>query len=367
MPEAKKNKPRAIVLTRFSALGDVAMTIPPVYDLCMARPDRVVVVVTRTWMGAMMANAPSNLRVVGADLNGRHKGPLGMVRLARELAHDYDIEAFIDLHDVLRTRILRAAMRLQGVPVTIIDKGRRAKRQLVRMGADAYSREGGEPLPATIDRYRDAIDRAGYRDIRRRFTALYPPTAPDGTCRIGVAPFAAHEGKVYPLDKMAEVVRLLADRPDTTIYLFGAGPSETAILDEWAAGRPNIINMAARKAGLRAEMELMATLDTMLAMDSANMHLAAVAGTPRLVSIWGATHPAAGFTPFRPSPANGGFASGCERLREYTHTIIQTDQPCRPCSIYGNRPCRYPSPRPCLATISPTTIANIVLNRQNSH
>ncbi len=351
MPVPTKNKstsrPRAIVLTRLSALGDVALTIPAVYDLCMARPDRLVVVVTRPWMTAMMANPPANLRTVGAELNGRHKGIAGMTRLGRELRREYDIEAFVDLHDVLRTKVLRTDMRLHGVPVTVIDKGRSDKRRLVRLGADEYARQGLPALPSTVDRYRDAIARAGYTDIPRRFRSLFPTMPRSTTTRIGIAPFAAHPGKKYHADRMAETIRRLATRPDTEIYLFGAGADETRTLDSWSAARPNIINMAARRAGLRAEMELMAGLDVMLAMDSGNLHLAAVAGTPRLVSIWGATHPAAGFTPFRPDdPA-------------YTSTILQTRLDCRPCSIYGNRPCRRLDPndsRPCLTPITPDTI-----------
>ncbi|MDE6541614.1 MAG: glycosyl transferase family 1, partial [Muribaculaceae bacterium] len=64
-------------------------------------------------------------------------------------------------------------------------------------------------------------------------------------------------------------------------------------------------------------------LDCMLTMDSGNMHLAAIAGTPTL-SIWGATHPYCGFAAWRQSDAD----------------TIQLPVPCRPCSVFGNRPCR---------------------------
>ena len=54
------------------------------------------------------------------------------------------------------------------------------------------------------------------------------------------------------------------------------------------------------------------------------MHLASLVGT-RVVSIWGATHPYAGFLGY------GQRESDC----------IQRALDCRPCSIYGNKKCRY--------------------------
>jgi len=57
-------------------------------------------------------------------------------------------------------------------------------------------------------------------------------------------------------------------------------------------------------------------------MDSSNMHMASLVGTP-VVSIWGATHPYAGFMGYGQSITNG----------------VQTDLECRPCSVFGDKPC----------------------------
>lgn len=75
--------------------------------------------------------------------------------------------------------------------------------------------------------------------------------------------------------------------------------------------------------GLREELILMSNLDVMVSMDSANMHLASLTGTP-VVSVWGATHPYAGFL-------------GCNQKEE---NAVQVSMPCRPCSIFGNKPCQ---------------------------
>lgn len=330
------SKAPAIVLARFSALGDVALSIPALYDLALSNPDKRIVMVTRSWMTALAVNRPANLEVVGVDLKTTHKGLRGMARLVRELTARYDVEAFVDLHDVLRTRFMRLLMRARGVKVTKIDKGRAAKRRLVKVGADAF----GQWLEPTIQRYRDAIERAGYR-LEPRFTTLFDaPANRQGPRRIGVAPFAAHPGKVYPPDRLESVVgRLASESTELEIYLFGAGEAENAVLARWAESRPNVVNLAAERRGLASELELMSTLDVMVAMDSANMHLASIAGTPRVLSVWGQTHPAAGFTPWHADPAD----------------FLQIDLDCRPCSVFGNKPCRYGDFR-CLTRLSELTL-----------
>ncbi len=71
-------------------------------------------------------------------------------------------------------------------------------------------------------------------------------------------------------------------------------------------------------------MLLMSQLDLMISMDSANMHIASIFGI-RVLSIWGATHPKAGFSGYGQTP----------------DSEMQVNIPCRPCSIYGKKPCKF--------------------------
>ncbi len=95
------------------------------------------------------------------------------------------------------------------------------------------------------------------------------------------------------------------------------------MLDKWAE-RYKGVESVAGKISLGEELELMSKLRVMVSMDSANMHLASLVGT-RVVSIWGATHPNAGFLGI------GQRESDC----------VQRELTCRPCSIYGKRKCKY--------------------------
>ncbi len=96
------------------------------------------------------------------------------------------------------------------------------------------------------------------------------------------------------------------------------------------------------KLDMSLEMDIISNLDVMVTMDTALMHVASLAGVPA-VSVWGATHPYAGFYGFGQDPANA----------------VQLDMPCRPCSADGGRNCIFGHYH-CLTGIQPEAIAEAV-------
>lgn len=326
--------PRNILVTRFSALGDVAMTVPVLYSLCASNPDVHFIFVTRHVPSTIFLNPPTNLIIESVDLN-LWKGVGGMWRLAAELKRRYEIDAYADLHDVLRTKLLRLFMRMRGVKVRKIHKGRRGKRALTR-----HHNKIMLPLTTSRARYREVFWRMGLprEDVfdnlftkqhpadRSRYAQVVAPRTTKGTDGekwIAIAPFAAHPGKIYPLELMECVVDALARREGYRLFLFGAGNHETEVLERWRMAHPeNIVNMATYRLGIPAELTLLNDCDAMISMDSANMHLASLVGL-RVVSIWGATHPYCGFLGWRQKKGDA----------------VQLDMVCRPCSVFGNKPC----------------------------
>lgn len=342
--------PRNLLVTRFSALGDVAMTIPVVYSVCASNPQMRVVLATKSFPATMFLNVPENLEVVALDLR-EWKGVGGMWRLAAHLKKNYDIDAYADLHDVLRTKLLRLFLRLRGVKVRKLHKGRSGKRALTRSRNKVML-----PLTTSRARYREVFWRMGVprEDLfNNLFTASHPVDrslyaaaaaprldgAADGERWIAIAPFAAHKGKIYPLDLMRQVVDTLASRQGYRLFLFGAGEKENEVLAEWCSKHPvNTVNMATLSLGLPAELSLLYDCDGMISMDSANMHLASLVGL-RVVSVWGATHPYCGFLGWRQKKGDA----------------VQLDMVCRPCSVFGNKPCRRGDWH-CLRGIQPSYI-----------
>ena len=145
----KSQKPSNVLVVRFSAIGDVAMTVPSLYGACNAHPDVRFVFVTRASMVSIFLNAPDNLVVIGVDLKNDYKGLKGMRRLFNELRSKYIIDAVVDLHDVIRTKFLRLLARLNGLKVSRIHKGRKGKHALTRRNNKVML-----PLETSRSRYR---------------------------------------------------------------------------------------------------------------------------------------------------------------------------------------------------------------------
>jgi ADP-heptose:LPS heptosyltransferase len=349
---------KKLLIVRFSALGDVAMTVPVIHALATQYSDLDVTVLSRPNMAALFEGMPANVHFLGADLKGEYAGFKGLNRLCRRLHHEH-FDLVADLHDVLRSKYLRATFVLSGARVAHIHKGRKGKKQLVRPEHKLMLQQ-----PTSFMRYADVLSRLGY-PTTSTFTSLFPTAVPlpermqervtDPTDiplrRIGIAPFAAHAGKIYPLEKMERVIALLTERPYTRIFLFGGGPKEEAVFNDWQQRFPHVTSMT-RMGGMRRELEAMSHLDVMLCMDSGNMHLASLTGIP-VVSIWGATHPYAGFMGWH----------------QTEHTTLQINAlPCRPCSVYGNKPCRR-GDMACMNSITPEMVVeklDEVLNQETS-
>lgn len=318
---------RTILAIRFSAMGDVAMTIPVMQQVLEAHPDVQIVFVSNKNWGALCAGIP-RLIFFPADLKGEHKGFNGLYRLYRTISKTYRIDAVADLHQVLRSQIIRTFFRFSGRRVAVIDKGRAEKKALARPEAKEL-----RPLRSTIERYADV-----FRQLELPVTinpakavfagaplteAIMEVTGPkNGDKWIGMAPFATYREKTYPLEKMEEVLAKLVAQPGQKVLLMGGGAGEVARLTSLAIKYPAAIVVAGRFK-LAEEMAIISQLDVMISMDSANMHLASLFGVP-VVSIWGATHPFAGFMGFGQREEN----------------IVQLESlSCRPCSIFGNKPC----------------------------
>ncbi len=292
-----------ILVIRFSAMGDVAMTVPVLVALQQQHPDLRITLLTRAFYKPLFLRLP-NVRVLEADLKGRHKGLMGLWRLYREVVQ-MDIGAVADLHQVLRTKILKLYFSFSGIPIYQIDKGREEKRALTGPKNKVF-----KPLKSTHQRYADVFERMGFpislgsaslktaEPIPERAAAMLGPKEQQW---IGIAPFAAFRGKAYPLEMMQKAIRLLNNTNKYKILLFGGGSVEKAKLD-LITQTGNCFNMAGQLS-FAEELALISNLDLMVSMDSGNAHLAAIYGIPT-ITLWGVTHPYAGFYPFGQAPSN---------------------------------------------------------------
>ena len=336
-----------ILILRFSAFGDVAMLVPVVYSLAKQYPDVRITVLSRKFARPLFENLAPNVGFMEADLNKEYRGLPGLNALYRRLKAKH-FTAIADMHGVLRSQYLRMRFSFDRFRVAHIDKHRAGKRRLT-----SGSNRRLVQQPTSFQNYADVLAQLGY-PIRLEFRSLF---ATRGNLRllpnpsfqekktfqkwIGIAPFAAHAGKEYPLDRMEEVVSVLCRlHPNARIFFFGAGARERKQFSEWCERYPRCVDAASVTNGLGDELVLMSHLDVMLSMDSANAHLASIVDVP-VVSVWGATHPYAGFLAWGQSE----------------ETVVQTNLKCRPCSIYGNKPC-HRGDMACMTGITPQMVVD---------
>ncbi|MDC8106039.1 glycosyltransferase family 9 protein [Chryseobacterium sp. PTM-20240506] len=298
-----------ILAYRFSAFGDVAMTAPVFREFLEQNPDVEIVMVSRKNFESLFSDIP-NIIFKGINLDD-YKGFFGLNRLANELIREFHPDFIANLHDVIRTKVLDKIYRRKGYKVFKINKGKEEKEILT----DVWNLDKVQ-LKKTVERYADVFREMGFKvNLSNK---LRPSTQQKSG--IGFAPFAQHKGKMLPLDKSYELVKILAQKDK--IYFFGGGKNETETLERWESEIPNTQSLSG-KLNLKQELDTIAELKLMISMDSANMHLASLVGT-RCVSIWGSTHPYAGFLGFGQSEDD----------------VVQIkDLTCRPCSVFGDKEC----------------------------
>src|SRR5690606_15852999 len=284
-----------ILVIRLSAMGDVAMCLPVLKCLLDSYPDLRVTLLTKKAFMPIFGGM-ERLSLFEADVKGRHKRLMGLWRLYQELRPNR-FDAVADLHNVLRSRILKKYFALEGIPFLQIDKGRAEKQALTRARNKEFI-----PLKTTHQRYAQVFAELGFPlelgtapplqriKLSQKVLSL---VGQDTKKWLGIAPFAAYRGKKYPLELMEEVIKILDNTDKYKIILFGGGEAEVEQLGHWESKFDHCIRIAGRLE-LSEELELISNLDAMLSMDSANAHMAANYGIP-VVTLWGVTHPYAGF------------------------------------------------------------------------
>ena len=312
-----------ILCIRFSAMGDVAMTVPVLLALTRQYPELKITVLSKPFFEPFF-NGIKNVTFYGADVKHKFKGVCGLYKLYKTL-DPRQFTAVADLHDVLRSQVLLSFFRLRGSKTAQIDKGRAEKKELTQASNKVF-----KPLKTTHKRYatvfRDLgfpIDLKGDEVLPKQelSSAVTQALGNEPFKWLGIAPFAAHEGKKYPLALVDQVLSALNEKP-LKIILFGGGKEEEQLLNSFDSKYDNCINVAG-KFSFEEELALISHLDAMLAMDSGNGHMAALFGVP-VVTLWGVTHPYLGFAPYG-------------QPEENQLTADRKQFPAIPTSAYGNK------------------------------
>lgn len=340
---------KKILVLRFSAMGDVVLLMPVIRSLITSYPDVEVTVVTRPKFASLFTDME---RVIPfpADVDYTYSGIFGMRELFGKLLRKGNYDVVMDMHDHIRTILLRNLFKIFGVPVVVFEKGKSEKHAFTKK-----ENKRTAPLPHTVERYRLAFEKAGYP-----LTISSPPhlsikkPTQDVVAEwiqknnlskkekwIGIAPFANHISKIWPVENYSQVIEQFIQKTPVKFFLFGGGEKDIKFFESLKEKFPENCVVAAGQLKIKQELALMQQLDLMLCVDSSNMHLASLMGIP-LLSIWGGTHPDVGFGPY---------GKGEESILQ----ISREELPCRPCSVYGKEKC-YRGDFACLYHITPQQV-----------
>ena len=250
--------PKHVLVVRLSALGDVAMTVPVIRALVKKYPDVKITFVSKPFLKPLFDNV-ENINFYAAEVNGKHKGFLGLYNLFVELSK-LKIDAVADLHNVLRSKILRFFFHLTFTRVRFINKGRTEKKAITRSTNKEFKQ-----LKTTHERYADVFRELGFEfeitnpefpEKQNLSSDLIEITGEKDKKWIGIAPFAQYTTKMYPLELMEKVIEELSKLHNVKILLFGGGKKEVEILSNLENKFPNTINIAG-KIKLKQELDFM--------------------------------------------------------------------------------------------------------------
>ncbi len=318
---------------RFSALGDVTLTIPVLKAFLELNPDKELVMLSNQHFSGLFEGI-ERLSFIGADLKKKHKGFLGIVRLFNLVRSQVEFTTVIDLHSVIRTYLLRSLFTLLNKKSAGVKKSRFENYALTRKENKIF-----RPLPHATDRYIKVFETLGF---------VVAPLAADTISNsarlsarkkinIGFAPFAQHNTKMYDLDRFKEIVKYF-DKAPYHLYFFGGSVAEKLLIGRWEKEFKRAV-FQDRSVGLNKELDVISDMHVMVSLDSANMHLASLVKVP-VISIWGPTHPFSGFYGLHQDPLNA---------------VQVNDLSCRPCSVFGNKPC-WRGDHACMQQITPSMV-----------
>lgn len=338
-------KNKHILAIRLSAMGDVAMSAIVLKTFLEQNPGVKITVLSKAFLKPIFEDIP-NVCFYTADTNGKHNGIVGLFKLYKELKK-LEIDAIADLHNVLRSKILK--IFFIGKKSATLDKGRAEKKALVALEKKVFKQ-----LKSTHERYADVFRSLGFKINLANTTFCTPKPLNENLESligetdkklIGIAPFAQYPSKTYPIDLTEKMIQKLSKSENSQILLFGGGQKEVELLTALSNKFENTICVAG-KIKLKEELLLISNLHCMVSMDSGNGHFAALYGIPT-ITLWGGTHPYAGFAPFNQPKEN----SLIPDLKKY---------PTIPYTVFGNN--SLAGYEDAMRTISP----NIIVKRINN-
>jgi heptosyltransferase-2 len=322
-----------VLAVRFSSIGDVLLTTPLFRAIRLRHPVARISVLTKQAHVPLLSHNPYVDRVIGLKA-GRPLASVAAELRAGAYTHR------LDLHDSLRTRMLRTLVRGGW---TTYPKHRVARALLIYTKRNHYR----DPRPMAERYFSAARDLDVVPDGKPPDFFLGPDAerqASDWLAAAGLgqerrmialAPGAAHATKRWPQTHWMNLIRRIVTEGFDAVIV--GGPDDAplaAALSERSGGR---VVSAAGVFGLQETGAVLQRAAALISGDTGVMHMATGVGTP-VVALFGPTVRAFGFFP-------------------YTNRaeVLELALSCRPCTSKGGPRCPLGHHR-CLVEIQPESV-----------
>jgi len=303
-----------ILVIRLGAIGDVVLTTAPIINLKLSFPDSRIHVLTREYTAPLLEHLAAVDDIIALP---RKITALCLFKTA-EMLDQKGFDLVCDLHGNIRSKIIS---RYISAP----RKVQYPKRRLERMAAVKRHRLIENP-PHTIDLYNQAVEEAGGNIFCRRPILDLPQNTGNSNYYIennlpvvAVAPGASYPAKQWPLERFKELVRrIISEEMGNVLLLL---PEKDRAMQSLAEELPGDRLKIIINADLITLARAIEASDIMISNDSGLAHIGSAVGTP-VLALFGPTHPTFGFAP-----------------RGLRDRVVQVDEPCRPCSLHGQKDC----------------------------
>ncbi len=333
-----------ILIIRLSSLGDIVLATPVIRSLRKKfRQSRIYFLIKRGYRD-LLKNDPDIFSLIEFDPYEKHKGISGFGKLVEEL-RAFDFDLVVDLHSNLRSRLIRCVLKAR-------IRVKCDKRWLNRFLLVHFKFFGANP-PHTVDRYLETLKRIGVNS-REKDPRIFSDQDDENFLKdflikrrvegddivVGIHPGARWETKTWSEEKFVKVCRILNQKPNHRILLFG-DQKDHDLIERISSCTKDQKLLRAVNLPLGKLMSLIQRCDCFISNDSGPMHVASALGVP-VVAIFGPTHPKLGFSP-----------KGSQNV------VLTANVKCSPCSLHGERKCRKQS-RYCMDLIEPEMVADAV-------
>lgn len=340
-----------ILALRFSSLGDVILQTSVISWLKLELPESHIVFATSDEFTPLLADHPHIDKVVAVS---RKDGAGSLIKSIKKIDKDGPFDLILDLHDTLRSKLIRYAFPFRRK--IVVDKRRLYRDLLVKFKLNKLKE-------TSSIHERNILDLQGVLGLnydKEKLLSFIDTESPSHLTSssyhfknssskekiIIVTPVASFAAKRWPMSSFINLTCDLLENPSLKEYkvIALAGPSDhyaqkfSELENKYPSER---FENLCGKTSLSVTGQLIAKSSLCIGNDSGLNHIAESCAVP-VITIFGPTHPDFGFKPH--------LEKSC---------YLYSKESCSPCSTTGKKKCSKSS-HLCMENISVKTVLDQV-------